>query len=121
MPRTYLWGFADTVRTGLEGRESFQLFVGTVYHSRGPRYFFLAMIAVKVPIGLIVLILLGLFLVITRRLSPDWILPCGVVLAVAVFFLLVLSTGSTYAVIRHAWECISTLRGTRPHGIFRSH
>ncbi|MGB6500379.1 MAG: hypothetical protein WBG19_03120 [Thermoplasmata archaeon] len=102
VPRAYLWGFADTVRAGLEGRESLQLFFGRVYRTRAPRYFFPAMLAVKVPIGLIALMLLGLFLFITRRIPRDWILPCGVVLAIAVFFLLVLSTGATYAGIRHA-------------------
>ena len=109
VPRAYLWGFADTIRAGLEGRESLQLFFGRVYHSRGPRYFFPAMIAVKVPIGLIALMLLGLFLFITRRIPRDWILPCGVVLAIAVFFLLVLSTGTTYAGIRHALPVVVLL------------
>jgi Tetratricopeptide repeat len=109
VPRAYLWGFADTVRAGIEGRESLQLFFGRVYHSRGPRYFFPAMIAVKVPIGLIALMLLGLFLFITRRIPPGWTFPCGVGLAIAVFFLLVLSTGSTYAGIRHALPVVVLL------------
>jgi hypothetical protein len=69
VPRAYLWGFADTIRAGLEGRESLQLFFGRVYRSKGPRYFFPGMIGVKVPIGLIALMLLGLFLFITRRIS----------------------------------------------------
>ena len=102
VPRAYLWGFADTIRAGMEGRESPQLFFGRLYHFRGPRYFFPAAIAIKVPIGLIALILLGVFLCLTRRIPPDWILPCGIVLAVAVVFLLVLSRGATYAGIRHA-------------------
>ena len=62
VPRAYLWGFADTIRAGMEGRESPQLIFGKVYDFRGPRYFFPAMIAVKVPIGLIVVTLIGLFL-----------------------------------------------------------
>ncbi len=109
VPRAYLWGFADTIRAGLEGRESLQLFFGRVYHSRGPRYFFPAMIVVKVPIGLIALMLLGLFFFVTRRIPPDWMLPCGVVLAIAVIFLLVLATGTTYAGIRHALPVVVLL------------
>jgi len=109
VPRAYLWGFADTIRAGLEGRESLQLFFGRVYRSRGPRYFFPAMIAVKVPIGLIALLLLGLFLFVTRRIPPDWMLPCGVVLAIALIFLLVLATGATYAGIRHALPVVVLL------------
>ena len=40
VPRAYLWGFADTIRSGMEGRENPKLFFGTLYHFRGPRYFF---------------------------------------------------------------------------------
>ncbi len=109
VPRAYLWGFADTIRAGLQGRESLQLFFGRAYRSKGPRYFFPAMIAVKVPIGLIALVLLGLFLFLARRISPDWRLPAGVVLAIALFFLLVLSTGATYAGIRHALPALVLL------------
>ena len=38
--RAYLWGFADTIRAGMEGRENPQLFFGRLYNYRGPRYFF---------------------------------------------------------------------------------
>jgi hypothetical protein len=109
VPRAYLWGFADTIRAGMEGRESPQLIFGKVYDFRGPRYFFPAMIAVKVPIGLIVVMLIGLSLFFTRRILPKWILPCGIVLAVAVLFLLVLSRGATYAGIRHALPVVVLL------------
>jgi tetratricopeptide (TPR) repeat protein len=109
VPRAYLWGFADTIRAGLEGRESLQLFFGRVYRSRGPRYFFPAILAVKLPIGLIALILLGLFLFVNRRLPRDWIWPCGLVLVSALVFLFVLSTGATYAGIRHALPVVVLL------------
>ena len=109
VPRAYLWGFADTIRAGMEGRESPQLFFGKVYDFRGPRYFFPAMIAVKVPIGLIVVMLIGLFLFLTRRIPPDWILPCAIVLTEAGLFLLVLSRGATYAGIRHALPVVVLL------------
>ena len=109
VPRAYLWGFADTIRAGMEGRESPQLIFGKVYDFRGPRYFFPAMIAVKVPIGLIVVMLIGLFLFFTRRIPPDWILPCAIVLTAAVLFLLVLSRGATYAGIRHALPVVVLL------------
>ena len=109
VPRAYLWGFADTIHAGMEGREKLQLIFGKVYDFRGPRYFFPAMIAVKVPIGLIVLMLIGLFLFFTRRIPPDWILPCAIVLTAAVLFLLVLSRGATYAGIRHALPVVVLL------------
>jgi tetratricopeptide (TPR) repeat protein len=109
VPRAYLWGFADTIRAGMEGRESPKLFFGKVYHFRGPRYFFPATIAVKLPIGLLALMLLGMFLFFARRIPPDWTWPSGIVLAVAIFFLLVLSRGATYAGIRHALPVVVLL------------
>lgn len=109
VPRAYLWGFADTVRAGMEGREIPQLFFGRLYHFRAPKYFFPAIIAVKLPIGSAALILLGLFLVMTHNVPAQWKFPAGVVLVVAASFLLVLSNGATYAGIRHALPVVVLL------------
>ena len=102
VPRAYLWGFADTIRAGMEGRFYPQLIFGRVYVRRGPKYFFPAMIALKLPIGLSILALLGLALFFGRRLPADWNLPAAIILAAAIIFLLVLARGATYAGIRHA-------------------
>lgn len=102
VPRAYLWGFADTIHAGLEGRENQQIFLGKFYSVKAPRYFFPVMIGVKLPIGLSVLILMGLFLFLSRRVPQEWLLPGGIVLTVALLFLLVLSRGATYGGIRHA-------------------
>lgn len=109
VPRAYLWGFADTVLAGLEGRDYPQLFLGRVYEFKGPRYFFPAIMAVKLPIGLLALLLSGLFLFLTRRIPSHWNLPAGVVVGVATLFLLILSTGATYAGIRHALPVVVLL------------
>jgi len=109
VPRAYLWGFADTVRAGMEGRPIPQLVFGRVYLGKGPKYFFPVMIVVKLPIGLGLLSLLGLILFITRRLAPERNHPAGVMLVAALLFLLVLGTGSTYAGIRHALPVVALL------------
>src|ERR1022692_1361016 len=109
VPRAYLWGFADTIRAGMEGRESPQLFFGKVYDFRGPRWFFPATIGVKVPIGLMVVMLIGLFLFFTRRIPPDWILPCAILLSAAVLFLFLVFGGATYGGIRHALPVVVLL------------
>jgi hypothetical protein len=109
VPRAYLWGFADTVRAGMEGRDNPQLFLGKVYNFRAPKYFFPAMIVVKVPIGLLALLPLGLYLFLSRRIPSAWILPCWVVLGAAALFLLVLSAGATYGGIRHALPVVVLL------------
>jgi len=109
VPRSYLWGFADTVHAGMEGRLAPQLVFGHMYPRKGPKYFFPAMIAVKLPIGLSVLSVLGLILFFARRLPAGWDFPAGVILASALLFLLVLLQGATYAGIRHALPVVALL------------
>lgn len=109
VPRAYLWGFADTVHAGMEGRPDPQLIFGRPYMGKGPKYFFPAMIAVKLPIGLSVLSLLGLILFFARKLPAEWNFPAGVILAAAISFLLVLAMGATYAGIRHALPVVALL------------
>jgi tetratricopeptide (TPR) repeat protein len=109
VPRAYLWGFADTIRAGMEGRPFPQLIFGRVYVRRGPKYFFPAMIALKLPIGVSILTLLGLALFFGRRLPADWNLPTIIILGAAILFLLVLAAGATYAGIRHALPVIALL------------
>src|SRR5277367_6501874 len=109
VPRAYLWGFADTVHAGMEARFNPQLIFGRLYVRKGPKYFFPAMIAMKLPIGLSVLSLLGLILFFARRLPADWNIPAGVILAAAILFLLVLANGATYGGIRHALPVVVPL------------
>jgi len=109
VPRAYLWGFADTVHAGMEGRPFPQLVFGRVYLRKGPSYFFPAMILLKLPIGLGVLWMLGLIFFLARGLPPEWNFPAGVILAAACLFLLVLAAGSTYAGIRHALPVVVLL------------
>jgi tetratricopeptide (TPR) repeat protein len=102
VPRAYLWGFADTVHAGMEGRPFLHLIFGRFYLRKGPMYFFPAMIALKLPIGLSALSILGLIFFFLRRLPAEWNFPAGVVLATSILFLLVLANGAVYAGIRHA-------------------
>jgi tetratricopeptide (TPR) repeat protein len=102
VPRAYLWGFADTVHAGMEGRPFPHLIFGKFYVRKGPMYFFPAMIVLKLPIALSALSILGLIFLFSGRLPPEWNFPAGVVLATSIWFLLVLANGAVYAGIRHA-------------------
>ncbi len=106
VPRAYLWGLADTVRAGFEGRVIPITAFGRAYTGSGPRYYFPAMIALKLPIGLTALILIGLFAIATRRVA---LAGAPTVFCAAIFFLLVLIAGSTYAGIRHALPVVALL------------
>ncbi len=108
-PRAYIWGFADTIRAGLEGRASSQLAFGRLYYNKAPWYFFPGLMAVKLPIGLSFLTLLGACLFIRRRLPNEWNMPATILLAALFWFLFILSSGSTYAGIRHALPAIPLL------------
>jgi hypothetical protein len=105
-PRAYIWGLADTVRAGLEGRILPINAFGHAYIDRGPKYYFPAMVALKLPIGLSIVILIGLFASATRRSPPD---AFTTVLAAVALFTLVLISGSTYAGIRHALPVVVLL------------
>jgi len=112
-PRAYIWGLADTIRAGVEGRYIPILAFGRSYLITGPKYFFPAMIALKLPIGLSVLVLIGLVLVARRCLASDrnpaYLRGLMIVLAAAGLFLLVLASGSTYGGIRHALPVVVLL------------
>jgi hypothetical protein len=108
-PRAYIWGFADTIRAGFEGRVTPITAFGRAYLGTAPRYFFPAMIALKLPIGLSVIVLIGLFAFFRRRVPPGSRRGLAIVLAVVLLFLLVLALGSTYAGIRHALPVVVIL------------
>jgi len=102
MPRSYLWGLADIVHVGLEGRINPVFFLGRTYLKRAPFYFFPTIVLVKLPLGLLALALAGGVLVLT---TPKW--PGQEALSVAVLFgcllLVMLMIGtSNYAGMRHA-------------------
>jgi tetratricopeptide (TPR) repeat protein len=108
-PRAYIWGLADTVRAGLEGRADPVFAFGRSYFNAAPMYFFPGVLALKAPIGSSILVLLGLWLYSARRLPGGWRALQSMVLAAAVFFLLVLMRGVTYGGIRHALPIVVLL------------
>jgi tetratricopeptide (TPR) repeat protein len=109
VPRAYIWGFADVIRAGLEGRALSQLAFGHLYYAKAPWWFFPGVISVKLPVGLTLLIFFGVYLFFARRFPREWSLSLSIVFAATLWFLLVLSRGATYAGIRHALPAIPLL------------
>jgi hypothetical protein len=103
LPRSYLWGFADVVRAGVEGRMYSIYFWDRSYIRRTPFYFFPGVVFFKLPLGLTALVLFGTALLLTRRVTREW--RAGVVAMTcfaAFLFVLLAGANSGYSGIRHA-------------------
>lgn len=103
LPRSYLWGFADIVRAGIEGRIFAISFWDHYYIRKTPFYFFPAVVFFKLPLGLTVLVAFGLGLLITRKIPPERKMGVAALGAFGFYIFIVLaSANSSYAGVRHA-------------------
>ncbi|KAF1711295.1 hypothetical protein CSC70_05110 [Pseudoxanthomonas kalamensis DSM 18571] len=104
LPRAYLWGLADTVRTGIEGRGgALHLIWGRVYEGRTPWFTWPAILAAKIPIALMALSLLGLVLLLRAPLpaTARWMLAALAVASTLHFAALIVSP-QAWGGVRHA-------------------
>ena len=110
MPRAYLWGLADTVRTGVEGRGVFHFFYGKWYEGAAPKLFWPGVIAAKVPLFLLAFSLLGIAVLWHAPLSREarWLLLSAAAMAGAHLLALFFSKG-TWGGIRHALPVVFAL------------
>ena len=102
LPRAYIWGLADTIRAGAEGRAIPILAFGEMYYSKGPIYYFPGVIAAKLPIGMLLLSLFGAALFILGRIPKSYRAPTAGLGTLAALFLVFLVIGSSYGGVRHA-------------------
>lgn len=111
LPRAYLWGLADTVRAGMEGRGGGAEFLwGEVVEGTPPWYTWPSLVVVKVPLALSLMALLG-FLALRRSSLPasaKWALGAVAFMAAAHFAALV-GARSAYAGLRHATPVLIAL------------
>jgi tetratricopeptide (TPR) repeat protein len=116
LPRPYLWGLADTVRAGVEGRgESLNLLWGRTYMGKSPWFTFPSYLLGKLPLGLLALAGLGLLALVrlpaataAEALRRRALLLALGVLALGHLLALGQSQG-TYAGIRHALPVVVVL------------
>jgi hypothetical protein len=110
LPRSYLWGFADVTRAGIEGRMYSIYFWDRYYVRRTPFYFFPGVVFFKLPIGLTVLIVFGLAALLSGGVCRERRPGMGAMLCFALFLFAGLASGnSSYAGIRHALPVIPPL------------
>lgn len=103
LPRAYLWGLADIIRVGVEGRQDILFVYGHRIEGDTPWYFFPAVLSAKVPLGITLLALLGCALILMRRVPRTYGIPLLALTAWAGIYLAsVMSGNSGYAGVRHA-------------------
>lgn len=106
VPRAYLWGLADTIRAGIEGRgQTRHLLFGRSYEGPPPWYFWLGILAAKIPLGLWILTLCGAAALLARPPPPGSpqraaLLALGAL--AAAHYLALATSRATYGGIRHA-------------------
>jgi hypothetical protein len=103
LPRAYVWGLADIVRTGMEGRAHSDYAFGRLTFMEPRPLLFPGYVAVKIPIPLLLLAAFGTVVAFGRRKTKLGKVATGILLLLAVTFLLVLArSGAGYAGVRHA-------------------
>ncbi|MFN2392548.1 MAG: phospholipid carrier-dependent glycosyltransferase [Pyrinomonadaceae bacterium] len=108
-PRAYTWGMADTIRAGAEGRAGFALAFGNLYYGKAPFYYFPGIIAVKLPLGLLFLTVIGAGLLIARRTPREFFVPLLGLFGLSLLFWIFFAKGSSYGGIRHALTAVPPL------------
>lgn len=104
LPRAYLWGLADTVRTGVEGRGiGMHQVWGKTYYGTPPWFSWPAILASKLPLALIALLLAALPLLVRTRLpaSARWSLA-AVVAACGFHLVALMGSDGIWGGVRHA-------------------
>ena len=108
LPRAYLWGLADTVRTGVEGRGIGMHFVwGKVHYGNPPWFSWPAILASKLPLALLALLLASVPLSLRRSLPPTarWS-AAAVILACSFHMLALVGSDGIWGGVRHAMPVI---------------
>jgi hypothetical protein len=111
LPRAYLWGLADTVRVGIDGRgDPGTLLWGRFEAGPPPWHAWPSLIASKLPLPLLAMALLGALVVRPSRLSPTARWTLAALLAMGTGHALALAgSGSIYAGVRHALPLVVLL------------
>lgn len=111
LPRSYLWGLADTVRAGVEGRgQAEHLVWGRIHNGEPPWFTWPSAVVSKLPLALLALSLLGAFAIWRMKLSPTMRTSLLAVLVMSGTHLAALmSSQGTYAGIRHALPLVFAL------------
>lgn len=104
LPRSYLWGLADTVRAGVEGRgQNLHFLWGRSVEGAPPWYTWPSYLVSKVPLALLLLAAAGAVALARARPAAPALAALGAVGAMSAAHLLALAgSQGSYAGVRHA-------------------
>ena len=103
LPRSYIWGLADIVRTGLEGRAYSTYAFGRLSFMQQRPLIFPGYVAVRLPIALALLSLFGCAIAFMRSTPTRDKFAVAALLAFCIVMLVILArSGADYAGVRHA-------------------
>src|SRR6266581_7023459 len=103
LPRSYIWGLADIVRTGMEGRAYSTYAFGRLTFMQRRPLIFPGYIATRLPIGLILLSCLGCVVVFRRSVpTPDKLAAAALISLAGVLLVILARSSAEYAGVRHA-------------------
>lgn len=111
LPRAYLWGLADTVRAGVEGRgQASHLVWGVSHKGRPPWFTWPSIVVSKLPLALMAMALLGLLALrwTTLPAAGRWLLAAAAGAGIVHLGALMSGQG-TYGGIRHALPLVVLL------------
>ncbi|MCA6079028.1 ArnT family glycosyltransferase [Fulvivirga sedimenti] len=121
LPKAYIWGLADTIRAGIEGRGDDQhLFFGTIVYGRAPLLYFPGVILSKIPIALLLLYFIGISAILIAFARPhsekiraidrkQWFVIIALVLVMVAHTLALMSGRTSYGGIRHALPIVAIM------------
>ncbi|SEC22698.1 tetratricopeptide repeat protein [Terriglobus roseus] len=102
VPRAYLWGLADTLRAGVEGRPSLIRAFGRDYIDHAPWWIPFADLFVKLPLPFLALAIAGIVMYAARKVPGKIARPLSVFFAMLIVFLtFIAKNGIFYAGLRH--------------------
>jgi len=103
LPRSYIWGLADIVRTGMEGRAHSDYAFGRLTFMERRPLLFPGYVAAKLPIPLTLLSVLGCLIAFRPdRARRDKTAMAALLLLAAALLLILARSGAGYAGVRHA-------------------
>jgi tetratricopeptide (TPR) repeat protein len=103
LPRSYVWGLADIVRVGMEGRAYSTYAFGRLTFMQWRPFIFPGYILARLPIPLLLLSFFGAVVAFTGNTSPSDKAALTVLVLLSVLLLLILANSAAdYAGVRHA-------------------